>query len=128
PLGRIKCAASLLPLACCRHFFGRRGTEVLCKEPERARPRSGVVVGFIAFPAAAVKAVRRVGVKEKLMRFAESGQLGVELVHLIGRRVFVQLAEVALDWTRKICRQRCRRGAAPLLVAAAAVEIYRSFE
>lgn len=85
--------------------------------------------GLVSFPAGAIKAMVGIGVEEKLMRFAQARELGVEAAHFIGRRIFVEFAKVALDRTRNIGREgRRRRPVAPLRVAAAAVEIDGRFE
>ena len=87
------------------------------------------MVGLVSLPAAAIKAMVRVGIKEKLMGFAQAVELGVEPAHFVGRRILIELAEVALDRTANIRSQGCRRRAiAPLRVTAAAVEIHRGFE
>ena len=75
------------------------------------------MVGLVSLPAAAIKAMVRVGIEEKLMGFAQACELSVELAHLIGRRIFVEFAEMALDRAGNIGRQACRRRAvAPLRV------------
>src|SRR5258706_5990110 len=96
---------------------------------QRALPRSLIRFGPIAVPAVAFKAVRRVVVEINFMRLAETSQFGIELAHLVGRRIFIELAEVALDRAGDIGRpsRRCRP-IAPLLIATAAVEIDRDFE
>ena len=60
--------------------------------------------GFVSLPAPAIKAVVRVGIKEKLMGFAQSVELGVEPAHLIRRRILIEFAKVALDRAGNIRR------------------------
>ena len=87
------------------------------------------MVGLVCLPAAAIKTMVRVGIKEKLMGFAQAGELGVEPAHFVRRRILVELAEVALDRAANIrCHGRRRRAVAPLRVTAAAVEIDGGFE
>jgi len=70
------------------------------KKLQSARPGSRIRFRPVAVPAASVKTMRRVFVKEKLMGFAEPRELGVELAHFIGPRVSVELAEMPLDRAR----------------------------
>ena len=87
------------------------------------------MVRFVRLPAAAIKAMVRVGIEEKLMRLTQTGELGVELAHLIGGRILIEFAEMALDRAANIGGQGCRRWpVAPLRVTAAAVEIDGSFK
>src|SRR5262245_49073296 len=73
--------------------------------------------------------MRRVVVKKEFMRLAKFCEFSRKLAHLIGRRVLIELAEMALDRARNIRRQGCRgRAIAPLLIAATAVKIDGDFE
>ena len=93
------------------------------------RPRGCVMVGFVSLPAAAIKAMVCVGIEEKLMGFTQTSQFGVELAHLVGGRILVEFAEMALNRAGNIGRQAGRRWAvAPLRVTAAAIEIDGSFK
>src|SRR6185295_14373193 len=108
-----------------RRYFA----ELLFKKIQRARPGSCVRFRSIALPAAAVKTVRRVGIVEKLVRFAELSQLGPKPAHFVRRWIFVELAKVALHRAGDVSRKSGRRGAlAPLLIGAAAVKIHGGFE
>src|SRR5689334_17224413 len=99
------------------------------QELQTARPGSFVGFGPLAFPAAAVESVGRVGVVEKFMSFSELGEFGAEAAHLVRRRVLIEFAEVALDRTENIGSESGRRRpVAPLLIGAATVEIHRRFE
>src|SRR6476620_1654107 len=94
------------------------------KKLQGARPGGRIRFRSVAVPAAAIKTMRRIFVEEKLMGFAEPRQLGVELAHFIGWRVFIELTEMALDRARHIGR-KCRRSRTitPILVGSAAIEI-----
>src|SRR5258705_13175456 len=102
--------------------------EVLFEKIQRARPGSCVRFRSISLPAAAVKTVRRVGIVEKLVRFAEFSQLGAKPAHFVRRWILIELAKVALNRAGDVgCQSRRGRAFAPLLIGAAAVEVHGGF-
>src|SRR6266850_147269 len=93
-----------------RGLLGRYFAEPLFKKIQRARPGSCVRFRSITLPAAAVKTMRRVGIVEKLVRFAELSQLGLKPAHFVRRWIFVELAKVALNRAGDVGRKGRRRG------------------
>src|SRR5688572_23652398 len=99
-------------------FFLCRRRQVGSEEFQRPLPRGLVGFRTIALPAGAIKTMGRVIVIKKFMLFAEAIQFGVELVHFLRRRAGIEHAEMALNRTGDIGRERRGRGsvAAPFRI------------